>query len=66
MSSQQLSQTVIGGLAIGCIYSFIALGISIIIRATEIMHFAQGEIMMIGAMTGCPRCGWLICPLYWC
>ena len=56
----------IGGLAIGCIYSFIALGISIIIRATEIMHFAQGEIMMIGAMTGCPRCGWLICPLYWC
>ena len=52
MSSQQLSQTVIGGLAIGCIYSFIALGISIIIRATEIMHFAQGEIMMIGAMTG--------------
>jgi branched-chain amino acid transport system permease protein len=52
MSSQQLSQTVIGGLAIGCIYSFIALGISIIIRATEIMHFAHGEIMMIGAMTG--------------
>jgi branched-subunit amino acid ABC-type transport system permease component len=52
MSAQQFIQTVIGGLAIGCIYSLIALGISMIIRATEILHFAQGEIMMIGAMTG--------------
>jgi branched-chain amino acid transport system permease protein len=52
MSAQQFIQTVIGGLAIGCIYSLIALGISIIIRATEILHFAQGEIMMVGAMTG--------------
>lgn len=52
MSIEQLIQGVIGGLAIGCIYSLIALGITIIIRATEILHFAQGEIMMIGAMTG--------------
>ena len=52
MSEQQFIQSVIGGLAIGCIYSLIALGISMIIRATEILHFAQGEIMMIGAMTG--------------
>jgi branched-subunit amino acid ABC-type transport system permease component len=52
MSSDQLIQGIIGGLAIGCIYSLIALGITIIIRATEILHFAQGEIMMIGAMTG--------------
>jgi branched-subunit amino acid ABC-type transport system permease component len=48
----QLVQTVLGGLAIGCIYSLVALGISMIIRATEILHFAQGEMMMIGAMTG--------------
>jgi branched-chain amino acid transport system permease protein len=48
----QLVQTVLGGLAIGCIYSLIALGISMIIRATDILHFAQGEMMMIGAMTG--------------
>lgn len=52
MSADQLVQGVIGGLAIGCIYSLIALGITIIIRATEILHFAQGELMMIGAMTG--------------
>jgi branched-subunit amino acid ABC-type transport system permease component len=48
----QLIQTVLGGLAIGCIYSLIALGISMIIRATDILHFAQGEMMMIGAMAG--------------
>jgi branched-subunit amino acid ABC-type transport system permease component len=48
----QLVQTLLGGLAIGCIYSLIALGISMIIRATEILHFAQGEMMMIGSMTG--------------
>ncbi len=52
MSADQLVQGLIGGLAIGCIYSLIALGITIIIRATEILHFAQGEIMMIGAMAG--------------
>ncbi len=52
MSSEQFIQGIIGGLAIGCIYSLIALGITIIIRATEILHFAQGELMMIGAMAG--------------
>src|SRR5258705_3264182 len=48
----QFVQTLLGGLAIGCIYSLIALGISMIIRATEILHFAQGELMMIGSMVG--------------
>jgi branched-chain amino acid transport system permease protein len=52
MSVEQIIQDIIGGLAIGCIYSLIALGITMIIRATEILHFAQGEIMMIGSMTG--------------
>ena len=52
IASEQFMQGIIGGLAIGCIYSLIALGITIIIRATEILHFAQGELMMIGAMAG--------------
>ena len=52
MTTDQFVQTLLGGLAIGCIYSLIALGISMIIRATEILHFAQGEMMMIGSMVG--------------
>jgi branched-subunit amino acid ABC-type transport system permease component len=52
MTFDQLVQTLLGGLAIGCIYSLIALGISMIIRATDILHFAQGEMLMIGSMVG--------------
>ena len=52
MALDQIIQSVIGGLAIGCIYSLVALGISMIIRATEIQHFAQGELLMIGAFAG--------------
>lgn len=42
----------IGGLAIGGVYSLVALGFSMIIRATGILHFAQGEVMMTGCMAG--------------
>jgi branched-chain amino acid transport system permease protein len=49
---EQLIQTTLGGLAIGCIYSLIALGISMIIRATDSLRFAQGELVMIGSMSG--------------
>lgn len=52
MSADQLIQAVIGGLAIGCIYSLVALGISMIMRATDIQHFAQGELLMIGTFAG--------------
>jgi branched-subunit amino acid ABC-type transport system permease component len=52
MTIDQFVQTTLGGLAIGCIYSLIALGISMIIRATDILHFAQGEMLMIGSMMG--------------
>ena len=41
-----------GGVAIGCVYSLIALGFTMIIRATGIIHFAQGEVMMLGSMSG--------------
>ncbi len=52
VSAEQFFQTLVGGLAIGAIYSLIALGITMIIRATDILHFAQGEIVMIGCMAG--------------
>jgi branched-chain amino acid transport system permease protein len=52
MSSSQLIELLVGSLAIGCIYSLIALGFTMIIRATGVLHFAQGEIVMLGAMFG--------------
>src|SRR4051812_24100051 len=45
------SDLLVGGLAIGCVYSLVALGFAMIIRATGIIHFAQGEVMMLGSMS---------------
>lgn len=42
-------QTIIGGVSIGCIYALVALGFVLIYKATRVINFAQGEIMMVGA-----------------
>ena len=42
-------QQVINGLAMGCIYGLVALGFVLIYKATEIINFGQGDLMMIGA-----------------
>lgn len=47
-----LTEILVGGVAVGCVYSLLALGFSMIMRATGIIHFAQGEVMMIGSMSG--------------
>ena len=48
----QALQIVIGGIAQGCIYGLIALGVVLIYKATETVSFAQGELMMLGAFGG--------------
>lgn len=52
MTSAELIELVVGGVAIGAVYGLIGLGFSMIIQATGIFHLAQGEIMMLGAMFG--------------
>jgi branched-chain amino acid transport system permease protein len=47
----QLPQFFVSGLTSGSIYALIALGFGIIHNATGIVNFAQGEFVMIGAMT---------------
>jgi branched-chain amino acid transport system permease protein len=44
-----LLQLVISGLVIGSIYSAVALGFVIIYKATRVVNFAQGELLMVGA-----------------
>lgn len=44
-----LLQTIVNGTAIGCVYALVALGFVLIYKATEVVNFAQGELMMIGA-----------------
>lgn len=62
MRFDQLIELTVGGFAIGAIYGLIGLGFSMIIRATGILHFAQGEVMMLGAMFGWTIVTWVPLP----
>ena len=45
----EIVQTILSGISIGCIYGLVALGFVLIFKATEVFNFAQGEMMVIGA-----------------
>ena len=42
-------QLLIIGISQGCVYGLIAMGFVMIYKATEMVNFAQGDIMMFGA-----------------
>lgn len=43
-----LVQQTVSGIALGCVYGLIALGFVLIYKATEVVNFAQGDLMMLG------------------
>lgn len=45
----ELVQISVNGAALGCIYGLIALGFVLIYKATEMVNFAQGDLLMLGA-----------------
>ncbi len=44
-----LVQLIFAGIAQGCIYALIGLGFSIIFKASGVINFAQGELLLVGA-----------------
>lgn len=42
-------QLLFAGFALGCVYSLIALGFTVIYRATQVINFAQGAMLLVGA-----------------
>ena len=42
-------QLLLSGIAQGCVYGLVAIGFVLIYKATEMVNFAQGDIMMFGA-----------------
>ncbi len=48
--SDQIAQYLVSGLSTGAIYALIGIGFAIIYNATEIINFAQGELVMLGGM----------------
>jgi branched-chain amino acid transport system permease protein len=49
---QYFLDLVVVGLSIGMVYGLVALGISLIYSGLDIVHFAHGEIYMLGAFIG--------------
>ncbi len=47
-----LLQTIASGLAMGAIYSIVAYGYSVVHGPTKIINFAQGQVVMVGALLG--------------
>ncbi len=45
----EVLQLLISGISQGCVYGLIAMGFVLIYKATEMVNFAQGDMMMLGA-----------------
>jgi branched-chain amino acid transport system permease protein len=60
----RILQLVVNGAASGCIYGLIALGFVLIYKATEMVNFAQGDIMMLGGFVAFSLIAWFHLP-YW-
>ena len=58
-------QLLISGISLGCVYGLIALGFVLIYKATEMVNFAQGDIMMLGAFVAYTYINALGMPFLW-
>ena len=47
-----LASQIISGLAVGGIFALVALGFVLIYKASDVINFAQGELLMVGAYVG--------------
>ena len=46
-----LAQLIVSGLAVGCVYALVALGMTVLYRASTVVNFGHGEFFMLGAFT---------------
>ena len=65
MQSQLLVQLIINGLIIGTLYGVVGMCFVLIYKASQVVNFAQGEFLLIGAWV----CWWLLTawdiPFFW-
>jgi branched-chain amino acid transport system permease protein len=62
MDFTSFAQLVVSGLTIGCVYSLVGLGFALTLRATDLINFAQGELVTLGAFIGFTLLGWFGLP----
>jgi hypothetical protein len=51
----QLTQLIVEGISSGGIYGLVALGLVLSYKATEVLNFAQGDLVMLSAFLGWGR-----------
>ena len=56
---ETLLQQIINGLVLGRMYALIALGYTMVYGIINLINFAHGEVMMVGALTSWTVIGWL-------
>src|SRR6266702_3004149 len=49
MNTQFLIQLLVNGLVVGTLYGVVAMSFVLIYKATQVVNFAQGELLLIGA-----------------
>jgi len=52
MFSLLLTQAIASGVVTGCVYALVALSLVIIYKSTDVVNFAGGELVMLGAYVG--------------
>jgi branched-chain amino acid transport system permease protein len=52
MNWSELFQLTVNGLTLGCVYSLIALGYSMVYGILKLLNFAHGDVYMVGAFIG--------------
>ena len=60
----EVLQLLVSGISQGCVYGLIALGFVLIYKATEMVNFAQGDLMMLGAFFAYTYANILELPFY--
>jgi branched-chain amino acid transport system permease protein len=58
-------QQVINGLVLGSMYALIALGYTMVYGIINLINFAHGEVLMVGALTSWTIIGWMQTAMPW-
>ena len=61
----EVFQLLVSGISQGCVYGLIALGFVLIYKATEMVNFAQGDMMMLGAYVAFTYINLSGLPFFW-
>ena len=49
MNIQFLIQLIVNGLVVGTLYGVVAMSFVLIYKASQVVNFAQGELLLVGA-----------------